>query len=272
MPETLEKPNTKPKKTRRGEPIKNKLKKFKVWFQNVRGIKSKLESLRDKIDEVRPTVIGITETHLLGDEKVEIDGYEIYPNGRDNSGGGVLIAVRKELEKICTVVEKSKEVAESLWLTIDNGRVKIRVGVVYAPQESRTTTEDFKRMYDQISEQVKQAKERQQKVLLMGDLNCKVGDEIGGNKREITKSGRLLLKMIKKEKLTILNALDICEGLWTRTEGESRSVLDYIITDNDSVGAVKSMVIDEKKEFSPVGYLDNKISYSDYNLLIAKMD
>ena len=51
-------------------------------------------------------MIGITETHLLGDEEVEIDGYKVYPNGRDNSGGGVLIAVRKELEKICTVVEK----------------------------------------------------------------------------------------------------------------------------------------------------------------------
>ena len=46
-----------------------------------------------------------------------------------------MIAVRKELKYVTTEVEKTKEKIESLWVLIDNGRIKIRIGVVYFPQE-----------------------------------------------------------------------------------------------------------------------------------------
>ena len=106
----------------------------------------------------------------------------------------------------------------------------------------------------------------------MGDFNCKIGDAIQGNRPEVTKAGKLLLKMAKQEDLTILNTLVICEGKWTRTEGDSRSIIDYILLDNEDEEVVKSIVIDEDKEFSPVGYLDNKITYSDHNVLLAELD
>ena len=109
-------------------------------------------------------------------------------------------------------------------------------------------------------------------MLILGDFNGKIGKEVKGNKPEITKGGTLLLKMAKQERLTILNTTEICEGLWTRTEGESRSVIDYILTDEDSAEGVKSMMVDENKEFSPVGYVDNKITYSDHNLLLTSLD
>ena len=34
-----------------------------------------MESLQDKLDEVCPTLIGITESHLLEEEDVKFDGY-----------------------------------------------------------------------------------------------------------------------------------------------------------------------------------------------------
>lgn len=144
-------------------------------------------------------------------------------------------------------MEKWRDVGESLWIVIDNGKVKIRVGVVYAPQECRTKAENLKTFYGHICEQVQQARERNQRVLILGDFNGKIGKEVKGNKPEITKGGTLLLKMAKQERLTILNTTEICEGLWTRTEGESRSVIDYILTDEDSAEGVKSMMVDENK-------------------------
>ena len=78
--------------------------------------------------------------------------------------------------------------------------------------------------------------------------------------------------MTKQEKLTILNTTEMCEGLWTRTEGESMSVIDYILIDKDSVESVKSMTVDESKEFSPAGYVDNKMTHSDHNVLLASLD
>merc|ERR1712113_595776 len=115
---------------------------------------------------------------------------------------------------------------ESVWIVIDNGRVKLRIGVIYAPQESRTSKENLSEMYADIEAQVIQAKARQQSVLLMGDFNCKIGESIKGNKPEISVGGRLLLNLTKNNNLQILNQSEKCTGLWTRCEGLSRSVLD----------------------------------------------
>jgi exonuclease III len=153
-----------------------------------------MESLQDKTDEVCPTLIGITESHLLEEEKLKFDGYaDPFRNDRDNLGGGICIAVRQEIKDICTVVEKWRDVGESLWIVIDNGIVKVRVGVVYAPQESRTSAEKLQIFYKHISEQVQQARERNQVLLILGNFNGKIGKEVKGNKPEVTKGGTLLL-------------------------------------------------------------------------------
>jgi exonuclease III len=172
-----------------------------VMYLNIRGLKSKIDSLLEKVEEVEPAIICITETHLLKTEKVEIDGYKIYRNDRDNLGGGILIGVKEQLKNICTIVEKRSEDGEALWIAIDNTKVKIRLGVIYAPQESRTSKDDLKKMYEKISEQILKAKEKQQTVLVIGDFNCKIGDAIKGNKQEVTKGGKLLLQMAKTNKL-----------------------------------------------------------------------
>ena len=39
------------------------------------------------------------------------------------------------------------------------------------------------------------ADEKQQKTLLLGDFNCKIGEEIKANRVDVTKDGKLLLKM-----------------------------------------------------------------------------
>ena len=140
-----------------------------------------------------------------------------------------MIGVKEELKNICTVVEKRSDIGETLWVLIDNTKVKLRIGAVYAPQESRTSKEDLEKMYDGIGEQLLKAKEKQQSIVLVGDLNCKIGEEIKGNRPDVTKGGRLLLKLVKNNNLYILNQLEKCQGLWTRCEGISKSVLDYVL-------------------------------------------
>ena len=259
----------KKKKIRRGQKIKNKLKNFRVLSHNIRGIKSKLPSLLTIIAEDDPTIFCITETHLLEEEKIDVEGYEIYRNDRDNLGGGVLIGVKLELNKITTIVEKSSEVGETLWIVIDNQRIKLRIGIVYAPQESRTSKERLQVMYDKIDKQIMHAKAREQKLLILGDFNCKIGDEITGNRPEVTKGGKLLLKMTKRNKLYITNSSEKCEGLWTRVEGATKSVIDYIIVDEDERESLQEMKIDEGREYSPKGQ-DGEMS--DHNVLRAKFD
>ena len=186
-------------------------------YLNIRGLKSKYESFLEKVTEVEPTLICITETHLLEIEPLDIDGYEIYRNDI-NSNGGILFGVRKELKNVCTIVENKKEIEESLWLVINNSQSQIRIGGIYAPQESRTSEENLKKMYDSIEEQIDIGRTKQQNLLIIGDFNCKVGDAIKNNRKEITKAGKLLLKMVNKNKLLLLNSSEKCEGTWTREE------------------------------------------------------
>ena len=72
----------------------------------------------------------------------------------------------------------------------------------------------------------------------MGDLNCKIGDKIKGNGREVTKGRKLSLELMGNEGMEVLNGIETCNGIWTRQENEKRSVLDYMIIQKNDVEKV----------------------------------
>ena len=52
-------------KARRSKRIKNVPKHFKIFYQNIRGIISKVDSLTETVDDTNPTIICLVETHML---------------------------------------------------------------------------------------------------------------------------------------------------------------------------------------------------------------
>ena len=46
----------------------------------------------------------------------------------------------------------------------------------------------------------------------MGDMNCKIGDLIDGNKDDISKGGKIMINMIKENNMLIINSLENVEG------------------------------------------------------------
>ena len=66
------------KKVRRGgKRIKNKMKKFKVLYMNLRGLKSKKKSIQEIIEEEKPTLIAFVETLLEEKEEIKLEGYKV---------------------------------------------------------------------------------------------------------------------------------------------------------------------------------------------------
>ena len=125
-------------------------------------------------------------------------------------------------------------------------------------------------MYESISEQILAAKQNNQKLLLMGDFNCKIGGYIEGNTKEVSKSGPNFLHMLKSNKLFLLNGSEKCKGLWTRTEGDTKSILDYITVNQEDEGAVTEMLIDEGRKYAPARDEKNKDHVtSDHNTILA---
>jgi len=112
----------------------------------------------------------LVETHLKG-EKIEDEfpDYEIVRNDRTKAeeGGGILIAVRKEVAKNMIEIERTEEEEETLWVKVDNNQVKLRIGVIYAPQESRTNIETLRRMYNGIQAQAKIAKKQGEEIFVV---------------------------------------------------------------------------------------------------------
>ena len=52
------------KRVRRSKRIKTALKNFKIYYQNVRALKSKLDSLQQMIEDYQPALVCIVETHM----------------------------------------------------------------------------------------------------------------------------------------------------------------------------------------------------------------
>ena len=276
MKEEKDEPNEgeKDEKKKRGrkQKIRQQFTNFNLIYSNINHAKSKIESLKRIISEEKPAVIALVETKLTENDSIEIEGYESEPMNRDEHGGGIMILFKKKLKNIVIVVEKNKEVGESLWVTISNGRTNIRMGLIYAPQESETTVPELKIMYKNISRQVKLAKENNQNVLLLGDLNCKIGGNIKNNSEEVSKGGKILMEMVRKQGLKIANASEKCQGTWTRTDGTKKSILDYVILDREDEELIKEMIIDEGRERTPSHYENGRRIFTDHYTISLKMN
>ena len=85
----------------------------------------------------------------------------------------------------------------------------------------------------------------------MGVMNGKIGDLIHGNKKEISKGGKIMINMIKENNMVILNSLEKCQEKWTRSSGREKSIIDYIMIGEEDENGVESIIIDEKKEKFP---------------------
>ena len=215
------------------------------------------------------------ESHLEDDDPLEIEGYSLFRNDRDKDGGGIVVGVRNEIKNIVVEVHRSTEMYESLWVVIDNGRFKARIGVVYFPQEKTLKVKEISDIYKLIRKEIKDAREKDQSVIIAGDFNCKVVDEtIKGNHPIISKGGKKLLNMVEKDDLVILNGSDKCEGLWTRDENGKKSILDYMIIEKDDEEFCRSLHVDESKTFAPFRLKKEKgmieTVYSDHNCMILK--
>ena len=168
------------KKTRRSKKIKNALQKFTIVYQNIRGLKSKVDSVQELVDDCQLNLLCLVETHMQEEEEITIPGYEtIYRNDKISNSGGILIAVKDTLKTITMQVKQETEIGQIL-LNNQKKKKKIKVGVIYAPQEGVTPNKELKKLYTSITEEIIKAKEENQSIII-GDVNAKIGDRIKGN-------------------------------------------------------------------------------------------
>lgn len=258
------------------------MKQLSIFYQNVRGLKSKLPSLQIIAAEYCPSVICIVETHLSendpnfsqndtneGDSNLfQIQGYNVIRNDRNGLGGGCLIAYKEVMKTLVTELDVKADNHECLWITIGNDVTKVKLGVVYMPGEN-TRKQVLQNAYKEIECEIKSTKVNEQ-LLICGDFNAKMEME----EQMESAAGEVMNKFLTKNGLIVMNLSDKCQGKWTRVEGNSKSAIDYVLTTSDCY--VKNMVIDEEKNFSVYYHKTDqgqtKIMYSDHNAIITKIE
>ena len=158
-------------------------------------------------DDYQPALLCIVETHMQKEEEIQIPGYSlVYRNDRSANSRGILIGVRDNT-KNSLELKKENKVGQCLLILLTNTKKKIRIGVIYEPQKNVTSNNELKLMYEDIREQIKIGKEEKQQILIIGDFNAKIGEAVEGNKTQVTKGGRQLLKLVNKENMITLNTV-----------------------------------------------------------------
>ena len=81
------------------------------------------------------------------------------------------------------------------------------------------------------------------------------------------------MKMAKKYDLVIINKeKEVCKGLWTRVQGQERSILDYVLTNSKLLSTVTEMIVDENKQYSAFKLEKSRKTYSDHNAILLKLN
>ena len=110
-----------------------------------------------------------------------------------------MIGVKDELSHVTVETEQITEEYQTLWIKIDNSKNKINIGCLYAPQENKTKVGTLNKMYEHVKAHIKKSRQDNERIIITGDFNAKVGDMIKDNTDETSKSGKILKRMVLKE-------------------------------------------------------------------------
>ena len=61
---------------------------FKIFYNNIRGIKSKEDSFMEIIESIEPQIIGLVETHLDKNEVINTEKHIFVHNSNKKGKGG----------------------------------------------------------------------------------------------------------------------------------------------------------------------------------------
>ena len=83
-------------------------------------------------------------------EEIRIPGYSlIFCSDRSTNSGGITLAMKENIRSVLLEVVQEKETERSLSVWVENNKVyKIRIGVIYAPQQNVTSNNELKIIYN----------------------------------------------------------------------------------------------------------------------------
>lgn len=203
-----------------------------IYYQNVRGLKTKTSKFRSELISSSHDVILLCETWLREDvftSELFDDRYIVYRNDRDNAainkgdGGGCLIAIKSNLFSKRIV---SYELENDIWVSIEHvngGKTYLNVKYIELGSSLDTYMKHFEKVVDNVmSSGVKDS------FILCGDYN--LGDSIAWWQDSV--SGECVASDVKGPiPNELLDTLSLCNlSQFSVIRNENNRTLDLFIT------------------------------------------
>ena len=141
------------------------------------GLISSLIEFKDYLQTNKPDVVCITETKLKDEIKVQFvkEGYDTWRRDRKGKGGGgVMILVKQNIT--VDKVEYGDGMAETISVAIKSkgSNKKRKIVVTYVPPRTNAwEINEYKQMQQETINSITAMIKTDNKVLLLGDFNCK---------------------------------------------------------------------------------------------------
>ena len=221
----------------------------------------KLEDISKECEEWNIDFFGITETQLKERVSENHRGYDMVNKGRSKwlkKGGGVGFIYKTDKISILEEIDVGNDIKHEDILAVlieyKNGKKSDRLLIIicYMTVEGPEAKDDNSKKFNCV----KNVMDRytKEKIVIMGDMNAHIG--ILGEK--INNNGKRLLEFTENQNLEILNST-IARGKVTWSSGNSKSAIDYVLSNAKARDTINSMWIDENAEVDIA---------SDHNLIM----
>ena len=131
---------------------------------NARSIMNKKNELNIMVDDIKPHIIGITESWAnsdITDAELGLEGYVMFRKdiiGR--RGGGVLLYIKETIPAYEVQLKEEADCTEAIWCKLVTGHTTVTIGVVY--RCPNITKQNNEKLHNAVSEG---------DCIIMGDFN-----------------------------------------------------------------------------------------------------
>ena len=217
--------------------VRPKLDDFPVAHLNVRGVTSKLDQIKDLLDNYNFSILGLSETFLNASKPssfYHIDSYEmVRVDGIGRSGGGILCYLKSGL-KFEVLSHFDHMLEETITIRIDfKSSCSSLICFVYRPPNSPSSWNDQLKIY------LENCTQYCNEIMILGDFNMNLMDS-KVEKRWMQNFSKFSLSQLVTEP--------------TRVAENSSTLIDYIYSNRESnvkqVSVIKTSISDHYLTFA----------------------
>ena len=193
---------------------------------------------------------------------------------------GLLLAIK---EGTFVSAEKISESNDKNILTskVVYPQCTMRFIIAHGPQET-DNNEIKNEFYESLMVEIEKGKASDDNVMILGDMNARIGRSVSDidGIESISTNGESLKEVVEKYELGVLNFHPKTVGEWTRIQKKKniveKSVIDYVIVEDNLKNRVDEVIIDEDKLYTPWRSVFHKkarrIIFSDHTAIITTIN